>query len=59
MMAVLGGHVDIAPGMITHSGAQIKAGRSAAYAVFDEKRSPEFPDVPHSQGQGLNMVFHN
>lgn len=59
MMAVLGGHVDIAPGMITHSGSQIKAGKIGCLAIFDDRRSPELPDVPTAKEQGLNVVFHN
>jgi tripartite-type tricarboxylate transporter receptor subunit TctC len=59
LLAVLGGHVDIAPGMITHSGAQIKAGKIGCLANFDDMRSPELGDVPTAKEQGVNVVFHN
>lgn len=56
LVALLGGHIDVACLFPTQSTPHIKAGKIRALAVSDSKRDPEFPDVPTIQECGLDVV---
>lgn len=56
LVALLGGHIDVACLFPTQSTPHIKARKIRALAVSDSKRDPEFPDVPTIQECGVDVV---
>jgi tripartite-type tricarboxylate transporter receptor subunit TctC len=56
LVALLGGHIDVACLFPTQSTPHIKAGKLRAIAVSDSKRDPDFPDVPTLQETGIDVV---
>jgi tripartite-type tricarboxylate transporter receptor subunit TctC len=57
MVALLGGHIDVTANFAAQALPQIKAGKMRMLAVLDEKRNPEFPDVPTAREQGVDVVY--
>ncbi len=51
-VAVLGGHVDVAPVITGEGGPLVEAGKLVAMGVFDTKRFPLFPNIPTLAEQG-------
>jgi tripartite-type tricarboxylate transporter receptor subunit TctC len=56
LIALLGGHIDVACLFPTQSTPHIKSGKIRALAVSDSKRDPDFPDVPTLQEAGIDVV---
>lgn len=56
LIALLGGHIDVACLFPTQSTPHIKSGKIRALAVSDLKRDPDFPDVPTLQEAGVDVV---
>ena len=56
LIALLGGHIDVACLFPTQSTPHIKSGKIRALAVSDSKRDPDFPDVPTLQEAGVDVV---
>jgi tripartite-type tricarboxylate transporter receptor subunit TctC len=56
LIALLGGHIDVACLFPTQSTPHIKGGKIRALAVSDSKRDPDFPDVPTLQEAGVDVV---
>lgn len=54
--AAAGGKVDAAASAVSEAAPAVKDGRLRALAVFDPKRSPQFPDVPTTEEEGLDVV---
>ena len=46
VVALLGGHTDMASNTLASLGAQLKAGTVRGLAICAKKRHPDFPDVP-------------
>lgn len=44
--ALMGGHIDVFPVSLVSAAEFIKSGKLRALAIMDEKRSPNFKDVP-------------
>jgi tripartite-type tricarboxylate transporter receptor subunit TctC len=55
LAALLGGHVDAAVAGAGEVAPHVKAGALRALAVFDEKRSPLFTDVPAVREHGYEF----
>lgn len=59
VMALLGGHIDVhgvfPPTIISH----VKAGKVRPLLILDEKRHPDFPDVPMGKEVGIKTVVYN
>jgi len=56
LVALLGGHIDVACLFPTQSTPHIKAGKLRALAVSDLKRDPDFPDVPTLREGGVDVM---
>ena len=56
LVALLGGHIDVACLFPTQSAPHIKAGKLRALAVSDLKRDPDFPDVPTLREGGVDVM---
>ena len=46
VVALLGGHTDMASNTLASLGAQLKAGTVRGLAICTKKRHPDFPDIP-------------
>lgn len=57
MVALLGGHIDVTANFAAQALPQVKAGKMRMLAVLDDKRNPEFPDVPTAKEQGVDIVY--
>jgi tripartite-type tricarboxylate transporter receptor subunit TctC len=57
LIAILGGHVDVASTFLAQSSPHIRAGKLRPLAIVDTKRIPELPDVPTAQEEGVNVVY--
>ena len=57
LTALLGGHVDICPSMVTPFLPHIKSGTIRAIAVFEKERLKELPNVPTFSESGYSIVF--
>jgi tripartite-type tricarboxylate transporter receptor subunit TctC len=57
LIAILGGHIDVTCNFAAQALPQVKAGKMRMLAVLDNKRNPEFPDVPTAQEQGVDVVY--
>ncbi len=57
LMAVLGGHVDVAGLFTAQSLPHIQAGKLKALAVTDTQRDPSLKDVPTCREEGVNVVY--
>ena len=58
LMAILGGHIDVMLGQVSHSLPHIKSGKLRLIAFLDNQRDPDFPDVPTAKEEGVNVVYH-
>jgi tripartite-type tricarboxylate transporter receptor subunit TctC len=54
-IALLGGHVDVMVASIPEVADQVRAGKMRILAVMDNKRDPDFPDVPTMKEQGYDV----
>lgn len=54
--AAAGGKVDAAASAVSEAAPAVKDGRLRALAVFDTKRSGQFPDVPTTAEEGHELV---
>jgi tripartite-type tricarboxylate transporter receptor subunit TctC len=57
LIALLGGHIDMAGIFLISGLPHIKAGKIRALAVLDDKRHPALPDVPTAKEQGINVTY--
>lgn len=57
LVALLGGHIDVTANFAAQALPQVKAGKMRILAVLDDKRNPEFPDVPTAREQGVDVVY--
>ena len=57
LIALLGGHIDISGQFAIAILPHIKAGKVRALAVLDNKRDPDFPNVPTAKEEGVNVVY--
>ncbi len=57
LMAVLGGHVDVAGLFTAQSLPHIQSGKLKALAITDTQRDPSLKGVPTCQEQGVNVVY--
>ena len=57
MVALLGGHIDVTANFAAQALPQVKAGKMRMIAVLDDKRNPEYPDVPTAKEQGVDLVY--
>ena len=57
LVAILGGHIDVTANFAAQALPQVKAGKMRMLAVLDDKRNPEFPDVPTAREQGVDVVY--
>jgi tripartite-type tricarboxylate transporter receptor subunit TctC len=57
LIAILGGHIDVAGTFLAQSLSHIRAGKIRPLAVVDTKRNPQAPDVPTAQEEGVNVVY--
>ena len=57
MVALLGGHIDVTANFAAQALPQVKAGKMRMLAVLDDKRNPEYPDVPTAKEQGVDLVY--
>ncbi|MEW6333343.1 MAG: tripartite tricarboxylate transporter substrate binding protein [Thermodesulfobacteriota bacterium] len=57
LVAILGGHIDVTASFAAQALPQVKAGKLRILAVLDDKRNPEFPDVPTAREQGIDVVY--
>lgn len=46
LTALMGGHIDVFPVSLVSAAEFVKGGKLRALAIMDQKRSPDFPDVP-------------
>jgi tripartite-type tricarboxylate transporter receptor subunit TctC len=58
LMAILGGHIDVAGLFTAQSLSYINAGKLSALAIVDNKRIPDLPNVPTAQEEGVNVIYH-
>lgn len=56
IVALLGGHVDIATGGVAEAWQQIQAGKLRCLGLMSEKRSDFYPDIPTLKEQGHDVV---
>lgn len=56
IVALLGGHVDIATGGVAEAWPQIEAGKLRSLGLMSEKRSSFYPDVQTLKEQGYDVV---
>jgi tripartite-type tricarboxylate transporter receptor subunit TctC len=56
ILAVLGGHADLTGGLPTTLLVHIRSGKFRPLVIFDDRRSPELPEVPTAKEEGLNVV---
>ena len=52
-VALLGGHVDVAPLTASEAGPLVSSGQVKALGVMDTKRFAELPDIPTCEEQGV------
>ena len=57
MVAILGGHIDVTANFAAQALPQVRAGKMRMLAVLDEKRNPEFPDVPTAEELGYPVAL--
>jgi tripartite-type tricarboxylate transporter receptor subunit TctC len=57
LIAQLGGHIDISGQFAIAILPHIKSGKVRALAVLDNKRDPDFPNVPTAMEEGVNVVY--
>ncbi len=57
LMAVLGGHVDVAGLFSAQTLPHIQAGKLKALAVTDTQRDPSLKNVPTCREEGVNVVY--
>ena len=57
LVAILGGHIDVAGLFAAQSNPHIKAGKLLPLAILDYKRAPDLPNVPTAKEEGVNVVF--
>lgn len=57
--AILGGHVDLVTTNPTPLLGALRAGTMRVLAIYSEKRSPAYPDVPTLRECGFNVGNHN
>jgi tripartite-type tricarboxylate transporter receptor subunit TctC len=57
LVALLGGHIDISGQFAIAILPHIKSGKVRALAVLDNKRDPDFPNVPTAKEEGVNVVY--
>ena len=58
LLAVLGGHVDATIGLSAQSLPLISAGKLKAFAVLDQKRHKDLPNVPTAIEEGVDIVYY-
>lgn len=56
LLALLGGHIDVTAGLTAANLPHIKAGKTRALAVLDNKRETVLPDVPTAKEEGVDVV---
>ena len=57
LIALLGGHIDVAGQFAISIQPHIKAGKVRALAILDNKRHPNFPDVPTAIEEGVDVTY--
>ncbi len=57
LIALLGGHVDVAGLFTAQSLPHIQTGKIRPLAVLGDKREKEMPNVPTAKEEGVNVVF--
>jgi tripartite-type tricarboxylate transporter receptor subunit TctC len=57
LIAILGGHIDVASTFLAQSLPHLRAGKLRPLANLDTKRYPDLPDVPTAQEEGVNVVY--
>ena len=56
LMAILGGHIDVNSSNIPVALPYVKAGKLVPLVILDDKRDPNFPDVPTAREEGVDLV---
>jgi tripartite-type tricarboxylate transporter receptor subunit TctC len=56
IVALLGGHVDLATGGVAEAWPQIEAGKLRSLGLMAEKRSAFYPNIPTLKEQGYDVV---
>jgi tripartite-type tricarboxylate transporter receptor subunit TctC len=56
-LAMLGGHVSCIIQSIGTLNTHVKGGKARVLLVFDDRRSPELPNVPTAKEKGYNVLF--
>jgi tripartite-type tricarboxylate transporter receptor subunit TctC len=57
LIAILGGHLDVAMIFTAQGMPHIQAGKLIPLAVLDDKRDPDLKNVPTVKEEGVNVVF--
>jgi putative tricarboxylic transport membrane protein len=56
LVAIVGGHVDVAVGEYTELKGQLDAGKVKVLTVLTEERMSQMPDVPTLKEEGMDLV---